>query len=244
MDPSMGREISSMVSSDPSRQEVLVIDDELPIRRLLRLSLAEAGYLVREAETGQAGLDELRRAAPDAIILDLELPDSPGDAVLVSLRQQSAVPVLALSGFGNESYKVAALDAGADDYVIKPFGSGELLARLRALLRRVKPAVASNAFCFGSNEVDLGRRRVMKDGRTVKLTSMEYALLQLFITHRDKALTHRQILGELWGPKAEGQTHYLRTYMMRLRRKLEDDFDAPKHFQTESGIGYRFVAKP
>ena len=232
------------MNADPTKSEVLVIDDEIQIRRLLRLTLEDAGYAVREAETGQAGLQEVTREAPDAVILDLGLPDVPGVEVLSRLRLRSAIPVLILSVFGQEGSKIAGLDAGADDYLTKPFGDGELLARLRALLRRIKPAVASNTFGFGAIEVDLERRRVTKDGRVVKLTSMEYALLQLFITHRDKALTHRQILRELWGPKAEGQTHYLRTYMMRLRRKLEDELDAPRYFQTESGIGYRFVSEP
>jgi len=232
------------MNADPTKSEVLVIDDEIQIRRLLRLTLEDAGYAVREAETGQAGLQEVTREAPDAVILDLGLPDVPGVEVLSRLRLRSAIPVLILSVFGQEGSKIAGLDAGADDYLTKPFGDGELLARLRALLRRIKPAVASNVFGFGAIEVDLERRRVTKDGRVVKLTSMEYALLQLFITHRDKALTHRQILRELWGPKAEGQTHYLRTYMMRLRRKLEDEVDAPRYFQTESGIGYRFVSEP
>lgn len=229
---------------DFSRSEVLIVDDEIQIRRLLRLTLEDAGYVVREAETGQAGLTEVARAAPDAVILDLGLPDLTGVEVLARLRERSAIPVLILSVFGEESNKIAGLDAGADDYLIKPFGDGELLARLRALLRRIKPAVAANVFRFGSVEVDFERRRVAKGGRAVKLTSMEYALLRLFILHRDKALTHRQILRELWGPKAEGQTHYLRTYMMRLRRKLEDEADAPQYFQTESGIGYRFVSEP
>ena len=230
--------------ADPLRIEVLVIDDEVQIRRLLRLTLEDAGYVVREAETGQAGLSEFEKSEPAAVILDLGLPDLPGAKVLARIREKSPVPVLILSVFGQEGSKIAGLDAGADDYLTKPFGDGELLARLRALLRRIKPAVASNTFRFGTVVVDLERRRVMKQGHAVKLTSMEYALLQLFITHRDKALTHRQVLRELWGPKAEGQTHYLRTYMMRLRRKLEDEVDDPQYFQTESGIGYRFVSEP
>ncbi len=231
------------MSADSNKPEILVIDDEVQIRRLLRMTLEEAGYTVREAETGQAGQNEVLRRSPDAIILDLGLPDLPGVEVLKGLREWNAVPVLILSVFGQEGSKVAGLDAGADDYLTKPFGSAELLARLRAMLRRIKPAVASNLFRFGTIEVDFARRRVTKDGHALKLTSMEYALLQLFITHRDKVLTHRQVLRELWGPKAEGQTHYLRTYMMRLRRKLEDDLDEPKYFQTESGIGYRFLSE-
>jgi len=232
------------MTTDPPRFEVLVIDDEVQIRRLLRLTLEEAGYAVREAATGQAGQNEVLRHNPDAIILDLGLPDQSGVEVLRRLREWNAVPVLILSVFGQEGSKIAGLDAGADDYLTKPFGGGELLARLRALLRRIKPAVATSSFRFGRVEVDFAHRRVKKDGQPLKLTSMEYALLQLFITHRDKVLTHRQILRDLWGTKAEGQTHYLRTYMLRLRRKLEDDLDAPKYFQTESGVGYRFLSEP
>ena len=230
------------MNTDPTKTDVLVIDDEPQIRRLLRLTLEDAGYTVREAETGQAGLNELARQAPAAVILDLGLPDMPGLEVLKLLRAWSAIPVLILSVFGQEGSKIGALDAGADDYLTKPFGGGELLARLRALLRRIKPAVATSTFRFGKVKVDFVKRRVTQGGQVVKLTAMEYALLQLFITHRDKVLTHRQILRDLWGAKAEGQTHYLRTYMLRLRRKLEDEIDAPKFFQTESGIGYRFVS--
>jgi two-component system KDP operon response regulator KdpE len=231
------------MSPDAFKSTVLVIDDEVQIRRLLRLTFEDAGYQVREAGTGQAGLDEAAQRAPDAIVVDLGLPDMDGVEVIRQLRAWCTTPVLILSVFGQEGRKVAGLDAGADDYLTKPFSDRELLARLRALLRRIKPAVATSSFGFGAVAVDLGRRRVTKAGRPVRLTAMEYALLQLFITHRDKALTHRLILRELWGPKAEGQTHYLRTYMMRLRRKLEDEPDAPKYFQTESGVGYRFVSE-
>jgi two-component system, OmpR family, KDP operon response regulator KdpE len=229
------------MSADPTKPDIVVIDDEPQIRRLLRFTLEEAGYAVREAEAGQAGLHELARRSPEAVILDLGLPDMPGLEVLKLLRAWSTVPVLILSVFGEESGKIAALDAGADDYLTKPFGGGELLARLRALLRRIKPAVATSTFRFGAIEVDFVQRRVRKSQQVVKLTAMEYALLRLFITHRGKVLTHRQILNDLWGAKAEAQTHYLRTYMLRLRRKLEDDLDAPRYFQTESGVGYRFV---
>jgi two-component system KDP operon response regulator KdpE len=232
------------MTADPTRASVLVVDDEVQIRRLLRLTLEDAGYAVREADSGQNALREVSRETPDAVILDLGLPDFSGLEVLARVRESSAVPVLILSVFGHEGSKIAGLDAGADDYLTKPFGEGELRARLRALLRRIKPAVTSNVFRFGDIEVDWERRRVAKEGHNVKLTTTEYALLQLFVTHRDKALTHRQILRELWGPKAEAHTHYLRTYMMRLRRKLEDEADAPKFFQTESGIGYRFVTEP
>jgi two-component system KDP operon response regulator KdpE len=232
------------MSMDPTIPDVLVIDDEMQIRRLLRFTLEDAGYLVREAENGQAGLIAAAHRQPDAVILDLGLPDLAGLDVLKRLREWSATPILILSVFSQEGNKIAGLDAGADDYLTKPFGGGELLARLRALLRRTKPEAPATAFLFGPVEVDLVRRRVKRDGRTVKLTGIEYALLRLLVTHRDKVLTHRQILCELWGPKADGQTHYLRTYMMRLRKKLEPDPDTPRHFQTESGIGYRFVSEP
>ena len=233
------------MNPDPAKAEILVIDDEEQLRRLLRLTLENAGFAVREAATGLAGLAEVRHRQPDAIILDLGLPDLPGTAVLKQLREWSQIPVLILSVFGEEGSKIAGLDAGADDYLTKPFAGGELLARLRALLRRVKPAEASSSpVRFGTVEVDLARRRVTRDHRAVKLAAKEYALLRLFITHRDTVLTHRQILGELWGPQAEGHTHYLRVYLMRLRRKLEQDPDSPQFFQTESGIGYRFVTEP
>jgi two-component system KDP operon response regulator KdpE len=196
---------------------------------------------MREAETGRAGLSEVAHRRPDAIILDLGLPDIPGVEVLTRLREWCPVPVLILSVFGQEKNKIAALDAGADDYLTKPFGSGELLARLRVLLRRVKSTEETAPVQFGTIEVDLAKRLVTKDRQVVKLTAREYALLRMFVVHKGKVLTHRQILSELWGPNAEGQTHYLRIYMMRLRQKLEVDPDAPQYFQTESGVGYRLL---
>jgi two-component system KDP operon response regulator KdpE len=228
-----------------TKPEVLVIDDEDQIRRLVRFTLEDAGYSVREAPTGRQGLVEIAHHAPDAVILDLALPDIMGGEVLQRLREWSPVPVLVLSVFGQEGSKVAALDAGADDYLTKPFGGGELLARLRALLRRVKsPEEAPTVLRFGAVEIALAERRVSKAGVPVKLTPKEYALLHLLITHRDKVVTHRQILGELWGPDALTQTHYLRVFMMRLRRKIEDEPDSPRHLQTESNVGYRFVSDP
>ncbi len=231
------------MTPDPA-SDVLVIDDEIQIRRLVRRILVEAGYTVREAENGQAGLNEVARLAPAAIILDLGLPDIPGLVVLQRLREKGAIPVLILSVFTHEGSKIAGLDAGADDYLTKPFADGELLARLRAVQRRIRFSLPSNTFRFDRVEIDFARRTITKRGRLVKLTSMEYALLELFVRHRDKVLTHRQILRELWGPKSEMQTHYLRTFMLRVRRKLEDDLDSPKYFRTESGVGYRFVSEP
>jgi two-component system KDP operon response regulator KdpE len=224
------------------KTEVLVIDDESQIRRLLRFTLEDAGYAVREAGSGHDGLVVAAHEHPDVVILDLGLPDIPGVEVLQRLREWTATPVLILSVFGQEGSKIAALDAGADDYLTKPFGGGELLARLRALLRRARTADPESLVRFGSVEIDLVKRSVAKHGEPVKLTAREYALLRLLAINAGKVLTHGQILEEIWGPKSGGQTHYLRVFMMRLRRKIEDDPDAPRYLQTESGIGYRLVA--
>ena len=229
------------MTNQTPKPEVLVIDDEVQLRRLLRFTLEDAGYAVREAPTGHAGLVAAAHRQPDVIVLDLGLPDLPGVDVLRRLREWTPLPVLILSVLGQEENKVAALDAGADDYLTKPFGGAELLARLRALLRRIKPAESASGVTFGPVEVDLVRRTVKKDGVPVKFTAKEYALFHLLVTHRGRVLTHRQILREVWGPELEGQTHYLRVFMMRLRRKIEDDVDAPKYLQTESGIGYRLT---
>jgi two-component system KDP operon response regulator KdpE len=231
------------MSPDTFQPEILVIDDEVQIRRLLRVTLEGAGFRVREAEGGGLGLAEAATKRPDAIILDLGLPDLPGIEVLKRLREWSRLPVLILSVRGQEADKIEALDAGADDYLSKPFGGGELLARLRAMLRRVQgPEEESNAH-FGDVEVDFARRVVTKAGAVVKLTPKEYALLRLLLLHRGKVVTHRQILRELWGPKAEEQTQYLRVYMTHLRQKLEDEPNQPEYFRTESGIGYRFTGE-
>jgi two-component system, OmpR family, KDP operon response regulator KdpE len=229
------------MNAETHSPEVLIIDDEPQIRRLLTLILSRSEYRVREAERGQDGLDQIALAQPNLIILDLGLPDKPGLEVLRTLRAWTTIPVLVLSVFTEEGSKIAALDAGADDYLTKPFGSGELLARLRALQRRIKVNLATSVFRFGNIEVNFAKRLVTKDGAAISLTSMEYSLLQYFITHRGKVVTHRQILRDLWGPKSELQTHYLRTYMLRLRQKLEQDLDSPKHFLTLTGIGYRFL---
>ena len=226
---------------ETSKAEILIVDDEIQIRRLLGSMLEEAGYKVRKVETGKAALVEAAARPPDLIVLDLGLPDLSGLEVLKQLREWNHAPVLILSVLGEEDNKVAALDAGADDYLTKPFGESELLARLRALLRRVQTPSEAVPLSFGSVEVDLTRRLVTKNGQPIKFTAREYALVRLFIVHRGKVLTHRMILAELWGPKAEAQTHYLHVYMTRLRQKLEDEPDNPKLFQTEPGIGYRFT---
>lgn len=229
--------------SPPSSPEVLVIDDEEQIRRLLRGLLTTAGYRVREAVDGQSGLAEVVHLRPDAVILDLGLPDLGGVEILRRLREWNQVPVLVLSVRGQEKQKIAALDAGANDYMTKPFGSGELLARLRVLLRPEPAAAETTVVQFGSVTVDMGRRVVTRHAQEVKLTAREYALLRLLVAHRNKVITHRQILRELWGPAAEAQTHYVRVYIARLRQKLEDDPNKPRYLITESGSGYRFDAE-
>jgi two-component system KDP operon response regulator KdpE len=224
-----------------NQPEVLIIDDEVQIRRLLRLTLETNGYRVREAESGQLGLSEAALKRPDAVILDLSLPGVSGIDVLRRLREWSQIPVLILSVRGEDSDKIVALDAGADDYLTKPFSGGELLARMRVLLRRARPAAEASIVRFGLTEVDFAQHKVTKAGAEVHLTAKEYALLQLLVQHRGRVVTHRQILRELWGPNAEENTHYLRVHMTHLRQKLEADPHAPSHLKTEAGIGYRLV---
>jgi two-component system, OmpR family, KDP operon response regulator KdpE len=226
----------------PSPQPlVLVIDDEVQIRRLLRLTLEGGGYRVAEADTGQRGLSEAAAGQPDGILLDLGLPDLDGTAVVARLREWSQAPVLVLTVRDGEDAKIAALDAGADDFLTKPFSSRELLARLRALLRRAHPAAEPTIVTFGDVSLDLAARIVRRAGVEVKLTTKEYSLLRLLAQHRGRVITHKQILRELWGPHAEESTSYLRVQMTHLRKKLEPDPQQPRHLKTESGIGYRLV---
>jgi two-component system KDP operon response regulator KdpE len=226
-----------------TRSTILIIDDEPQIRRLLRFSLEAAAYFVREADTGQGGLAEAATRPPDAVILDLGLPDMSGVDVVRRLREWSTVPVMVLTVQTAESDKVSALDAGADDYVTKPFGAAEITARLRAILRRTQTGGQTAPVTFGDIEVDLAARLVRRAGAEVRLTGKEYAFLRLLVIHRGKVLTHRQILRELWGPKAESNTHYLRVHMAHLRQKLEADPPRPRHLMTESGIGFRLIAE-
>lgn len=229
------------MTADSKTPEILVIDDEVQIRRLLRITLEAAGYRVREAETGALGLNEAAVLRPDAVILDLSLPDLGGLDVLRRLRDWSQLPVLILSVRGGEADKIAALDAGADDYLTKPFSGGELLARVRVLLRRIQPVNELTVVHFGNVELDLTRRVVLKAGVEVHLTAKEYALLRLLVQHRGRVVTHRQILRELWGPQSEDSTHYLRVHMTHLRQKIEDEPHKPRHLRTEAGIGYRLT---
>jgi two-component system KDP operon response regulator KdpE len=222
---------------------VLVIDDEPQIRRLLRVTLEANHYRVFDAATGQDGIAQAAQRRPDVVLLDLGLPDLEGVAVLQRLREWSKIPVIVLSVRDHEDDKVAALDAGADDYVTKPFNSAELLARLRAALRHVRPQGADAVFRSGDLEVDLAARVVRKRGQEVKLTPIEYSLLRLLITHAGKVLTHRQLLTEVWGPQAVEQAHYLRVHIAHLREKLEDPSSQLDHIRTEPGVGYRFVLR-
>ena len=224
-------------------QVALIIDDEPQIRRLLRVTLEANGYRVFDAATGQDGLVQAAQRRPDVILLDLGLPDLEGAEVLKRLREWSRAPVIILSVRDREDDKVAALDAGADDYVTKPFNSAELLARLRAALRHTQPQGVDAIFHAGNLEVDLARRLVCKSGEEVKLTPIEYSLLRLLVTHAGKVLTHRQLLSEVWGAKATQQTHYLRVHIAHLREKLEANPSAPELIITEPAVGYRLVLK-
>jgi two-component system KDP operon response regulator KdpE len=218
----------------------LIIDDEVQIRRLLRVALEAENYQVHEAETGQRGLTESAGRRPDIILLDLGLPDMDGLEVLKRLREWSEAPVLILSVRDDEQGKVAALDAGAEDYVTKPFSTPELLARLRAAQRKTRPEEEVSVFKSGDLVVDLTARVVTRVGHEVKLTATEYALLRLFVRHAGRVLTHRYILREVWGPKSEEHRQYLRVYVTHLRQKIEADSTKPRLIKTEPGIGYRF----
>jgi len=218
----------------------LIIDDEAQIRRLLRIVLEGENYQVHEAMTGQQGLVEIASRRPAVILLDLGLPDLDGVEVLKRLREWSEAPVLVLSVRDDEAGKVAALDAGAEDYVTKPFSTPELLARLRAAQRKTRPEEEISIFKNGDLIVDLTARVVTRAGHEVKLTATEYALLRLFVRHSGRVLTHRHILREIWGPKSEEHRQYLRVYVTHLRQKIEADPTTPILIKTESGVGYRF----
>jgi len=220
----------------------LIIDDEIQIRRLLRVALESESYQVHEAETGQQGLIEIVKRRPAIILLDLGLPDMEGLEVLKRLREWSAAPVLVLSVRDDEQGKVAALDAGAEDYVTKPFSTPELLARLRTAQRKTRPQQEVSVFKSGDLTVDLTARVVTRGGHEIKLTATEYALLRLFVRHSGRVLTHRYILREIWGPKSEEHRQYLRVYVTHLRQKIETDPTKPRLIKTEPGIGYRFDA--
>jgi two-component system KDP operon response regulator KdpE len=219
---------------------VLIVDDEPQIRRFLRTSLSAHGYRVIEASGGQEAMTLLVTERPELVLLDLGLPDMDGLEVIRRLREWSTVPIIVVSVRGREAEKIAALDGGADDYVTKPFGIGELLARMRTALRhRLQAEVDEPVFHSAGLSVDLGRRLVSIDGEEVKLTPKEYDLLRMLVIHAGKVITHRQLLREVWGPTAVYETHYLRVYIGQLRQKIEPDPAQPRYLLTEPGVGYR-----
>ena len=224
----------------------VVIEDEAQIRRFVRTALQAEGWQVFEADTAQRGLSEAGTRKPDLLVLDLGLPDADGMDVIRDVRSWSAVPIIVLSARVGEADKIAALDAGADDYLTKPFGVGELLARVRANLRRPRAANPDGSteeplFPFGDVVVDRHARLVRRAGAEVHLTPLEYRLLTVLVSNAGRVLTHRQLLREVWGPSHADQSHYLRIYMGQLRQKLEADPAQPKHLLTETGVGYRLL---
>ncbi len=222
---------------------ILIVEDDPQIRRFLRATLTAEGYLYHEALTAEEGVRQVKARRPDLILLDLGLPDHDGLDVIRDVRAEGQTPIVVLSARGQENDKIAALDLGADDYVAKPFGVGELLARIRAALRRATAAAMPEgpALHFGRVEVDLDKRLVRVAGEDVHLTPNEYRLLQILLKYPGKVVTQRQLLNEVWGPNHVEQAQYLRVYIAQLRRKLESDPARPKHLQTEPGIGYRLV---
>ena len=232
------------MSTSPGSQ-ILIVEDEAHIRRFVRLTLEAEGHTVHEAEGYQRGLIEAGTRRPDLVVLDLGLPDGDGLDLIRDVRGWSAVPIIVLSARVDEADKIAALDAGADDYLTKPFGTGELLARVRANLRRPRAtggaAGDAQLFRFGPVEVDRQARIVRRAGAEVHLTPIEYRLLLQLVAQPGRVLTHRQLLREVWGPSHADQSHYLRIYMGHLRSKLEEDPAQPRHLLTETGVGYRLL---
>lgn len=227
-----------------SAPEILIVEDDPQIRRFLRAAFSAEQYRFHEAITAEDGIAQAAARQPDLIVLDLGLPDRDGLEVIRQVRESTQTPIIVLSARGQEKDKIAALDSGADDFVGKPFAVGELLARVRAALRRsatISTAGAGQVFRAGDIVVDLGRRVVVVRGAEVHLTPIEYKLLQTLIRHAGKVITQRQLLIEVWGPQHSEQAQYLRVYMAQLRRKLEADPARPRHFMTEPGVGYRFV---
>lgn len=221
---------------------VLLIEDEAEIRRFLRATLPPHGYRVYEAASGGEGVAQASARNPDMILLDLGLPDMNGTAVIAKVRAWSTMPIIVLSARDQEQVKVAAFDLGADDYVTKPFGVEELLARMRAAMRhvnRLAGGAIETVYTFGDLRVDLGRRQVFVSGKEVHLTPIEYKLLETLVRYAGKVVTHRQLLKEVWGPLHVDEGQYLRVYMRQLRNKVEADPAQPRHLVTELGVGYR-----
>ena len=219
---------------------VLVIDDEAPILRALKINLTARKYEVSTAADGASGLEAMARDRPDVLILDLGLPDMDGTEVIRGVRGWTSIPIIVLSVWGQESQKVAALDAGADDYVTKPFGMDELLARLRAAVRRASPAPDEPVVAAGDFTVDLAAKRVTRGGRDVRLTPTEWQLLEVLVRNSGRLVSQGQLLHEVWGPGYQTEGNYLRVFVAQLRRKLESDPSRPRYLLTEAGMGYRF----
>lgn len=230
-----------MTDANPSGAHILIVDDELQIRRFLRISLEANGYHVYETASGQDAILKAAQLRPDLIILDMGLSDMDGLSVLQRLREWTQTPVIILSVRDSDRDKVSALDAGADDYLTKPFSLEELIARIRTAQRHAQPQQQEAIFTSGRLQVDLTRRLVTVAGEMVKLTPTEYALLRLLIQHAGKVLTHQQILRAVWGPEYIGETHYLRVYFAQLRQKIEANPALPEIILTESGVGYRLA---
>ena len=221
--------------------KILVVEDEAPLRRALRIFLEAHDYEVVLAASGREGLDLAAREHPDVVILDLGLPDMDGVAVAAALRGWSTVPIVVLSARDAEPVKVAALDAGADDYVTKPFAMNEFLARLRAALRRAAPTEQERVITTADFTIDLGAKQIHQDDSEVHLTPTEWQIVEVLSRNRGRLVTQQQLLQQVWGPQYERETHYLRIYMSQIRRKLEPDPSRPRYFITEPGMGYRFV---
>lgn len=224
-----------------AKTEVLIIDDEAPIRKLLDITLGSNGYTVKQAATAREGLSLVANHPPDLVILDLGLPDEGGQSVLKKLRQWYTAPVLILSVQNGEADIVEALDSGANDYLTKPFRTGELLARIRSALRSAQSEESQPLIVCDDLHIDLAQRTVKKNGEVVKLTATEYNLLALFARHEGKVLTHQFLLRDVWGPGYINQSQYLRVFIAQLRKKIESDPNRPRLILTESGVGYRFV---
>ncbi len=224
-----------------SKQNILIIDDEVQIRRLLRITLEANDYNVIEAKDGRNGIEQAASCRPELIILDLGLPDEDGLVILKKLREWIKIPIIILSVRNSEKDIITALDTGADDYLTKPFNTGELLARIRTAIRHNQPEQSSPIFTNASLEIDFQARTVKKNGELIKLTATEFSLLSLFVRNAGKVITHSYILKEVWGKMFSDDTQYVRIYIAQLRKKLEDDPNKPKYFVTESRVGYRFV---
>ncbi len=233
-----------MKSTDFPYARILLIEDEVHIRRFLRLSLEAHGFEVGEARLGEEGIALAAQNSPDLVILDLGLPDMDGQVVIRRLREWSNVPIIVLSVRSDEGEKVVALDSGANDYVTKPFGISELMARIRASVRARQGSEKEGVtHQFGDLQVDLARRKIIRGDMEIAVSRKEYMLLKLFVTHAGQVLTHRHILREIWGANHEEDTHYLRVLVAHLRQKLDEDLSRPRYIVTVQGVGYRFEAQ-